>query len=59
MKLIKIIVTVIILVFITIIFILKIDNIKNYGLLIPTFLMYIFIPLLVVLNLIIKTKTNK
>ena len=35
-------------------FILRIDHFKNYILLIPTFIMYIFIPLLVVLNLTIR-----
>ncbi|WP_055069458.1 hypothetical protein [Clostridium massiliamazoniense] len=54
MKLVKIFITLLILIFITAVFTLKIYHLKNYGLLIPTFLMYIFIPLLVVLNLIIK-----
>lgn len=35
-------------------FILRIDHFKNYILLVPTFIMYIFIPLSVVLNLTIR-----
>lgn len=59
MKIVKIFTIIIILIFTTILFILKIDNFKDYGLLLPTFFMYIFIPLLVVLNLIIKTIKDK
>lgn len=59
MKLIKIFMIIIMLIFITIMFILRIDNFKEYGLLLPTFFMYIFIPLLVILNLIIKTIKDK
>lgn len=35
-------------------FILRIDHFKNYIFLIPTFIMYIFIPLSVVLNLTVR-----
>lgn len=53
-KLLKIFFTLIIIIIISIGFILRIDHLKNYVLLIPTFMMYVFIPLVVVLNLIIK-----
>lgn len=56
MKFVKALITIIILVAITMLFILRVDHLKFYALLIPTFLMYIFIPLLVVLNLIVRSK---
>lgn len=53
-KLIKILFTLIVMIIISMGFVLRIDHLKHYVLLIPTFIMYIFIPLVVVLNLIIK-----
>lgn len=53
-KLIKILFTLIVMIILSIGFILRIDHLKHYVLLIPSFMMYIFIPLVVVLNLIIK-----
>ncbi len=53
-KLIKILFTLIVIIIISMGFVLRIDHLKHYTLLIPTFIMYIFIPLIVVLNLIIK-----
>lgn len=58
MKIIKILITIIILCVISVAFGFKIRSISYYLLLIPTFLMYIFLPLLVVLNLVIRSKTK-
>ena len=56
MKLLKIIITILIFLIIVVSFVYKITNSTSnqYIWLIPTFIIYIFIPLIIVLNLIIK-----